>query len=806
MNTIKRKILLLLVLSMSASMFLAGISLSIIIKNNYEKSAEIGFNDYYERAKSSFKKIHLNTQFHSDDLAEREKVKNALNLISEYSDINNYQADIYDHEKKNIARILYDYAKSSHLHEIRVYDEDGWLTAFTIPSHTAMGIISFENGKPVVIISKKDDQVWGRSSDINNIPPIKINNVNSLIKSHYIQYEHILGIETKSDIVRTYIDGTKKNVGSLYIVNQIDNSVLTTLSKGSNANHGVLLPSNNWVGDKIKEASREIIEKSSSLFNDGEYTEYDWVANNNSFIKVFSILLSDGNKAYLVSSLNRAIVNKQINETLFVIFITFLIVLLILLPVGLLFSRYSITDPLDSLVKAAKYLETGQYEIFSSKGNMSIEFNVLAEALNSAANTVRDREKDLKKAQESLEKRVEERTNDLVIANDGLQKENIERVEAEERLAESTKMLQLVVDNIPQFVFWKDINSKYLGCNKVFSASAGFNTPEDVIGKTDYQMPWTKEESDFYTLVDRRVMDSDKAEFNIHETLQTSEGNEIQVETNKVPLHDFNGNVIGILGTFQDITKRNIYEKEIIKAKEIAEKANQAKSDFLSHMSHELRTPLNAILGFAQLLDLNVSKFNDPQITSNINEILNAGDHLLNLINEVLDLAKIESSELMIDLKSVNSLDVLNESVILTSTLAELNNISVKVNASNCNQPHVFVDETRLKQIFINFITNSIKYNKENGTVVIECVCEDDNGVKFKIIDTGIGMKQEDIEKLFTPFERLGMDKEAIDGTGIGLVICKQLIELMGGSLGVESNLGEGSCFWFTFPHEEKNH
>ena len=805
MNTIKRKILLLLTLSMSASMLLAGISLSIIIKNNYEKSAEIGFNNFYERARSTFKKIHINAKFYSDELAERETVKNALNLISEYSDINNYQAEIYDNEKKNIASILHDYAKSSQLHEIRVYDENGWLTAFTIPSHTAMGIVSFEKVKPLVIISKIGDGIWEVISEINNIPPMKINNLHGLDKSNYIKYENILGVETKSHIVKTYIDGIKKHIGSLYIVKPIDNTILTALSKSSNAHHGILLPSNNWVGDEIKEASRNIIEQSSSLFNNGKDIVYDWVEDSNYFIKVFSIALSDDNKAYLVSSLNRSIVNNQVNETLFVIFMIFLIVLLVLLPVGLLFSRYSITSPLDSLVKSAKSLEAGNYESFSSKDNISIEFNVLAEALNSAANTVREREIDLHKAQELLEKRVEERTNALVISNNELQKENIERVEAEERLSESTKMLQLVVDNIPQFVFWKDINSKYLGCNKIFSISAGFEKPEDIIGKTDYQMPWTKEESDSYRLVDRRVMNSDEAEIDIHETLQTVEGNEIQVETNKVPLHDFNGNVIGILGTFQDITKRNIYEKEIIKAKDMAEKANQAKSDFLSHMSHELRTPLNAILGFAQLLEMNVSKFKEPQINSNINEILSAGEHLLNLINEILDLARIESSELIIELESVNSIDVLNESIKLTSALAESNNISIKVNSSNCKQPHVFVDATRLKQIFINFITNSIKYNKEDGTVVIECVCEDDNGVKFKIIDTGIGMKQENIEKLFTPFERLGMDKEAIDGTGIGLVICKQLIELMGGSLGVESKLGEGSCFWFTFPHKEKS-
>ena len=803
MNTIKRKILLLLTLSMSASMILAGISLSIIIKNNYEESAKINFDNYYERARSSFKKTNLDTQFYSDELAKRGSVKNGLNLISEYADINNYQANIYDNEKKNIASVLYEYAKSSHLYEIKVYDEKGWLTSFSIPNHIAKGIVSFENGTPIVFTSKEGNDNWEVTSDVKNIPALKTSDVNNLSESNFIQYDRVLGIETKSQIVRTYIDGIKKHIGDLYIVNPINSAVLTTLSKGSNGQHGIRLPNNSWVGDEIKSASINKLEKSSLLFNSEEDGLHNWVDNSDYFISVFSILLSNGSKAYFVSSLNREIVNKQVNETLIAIFIISSIILIILLPVGLFFSRYSITSPLDTLVKAAKYLEDGNYEVRLSTGNMSSEFNSLAEVLNSAVQTVREREEELHNAQELLENRVEERTNDLMVANEDLQKENKERVEAEEKLAKSTKMIQLVIDNIPQFVFWKDINSKYLGCNKTFSTSAGFDNIEDIIGKSDYQLPWTKEESDSYTLVDRRVMDSDKPEFNIQETVQTSEGNEIKVETNKIPLHDLNGKVIGILGTFQDITERKKHESEIIKAKEIAETANKAKSEFLSHMSHELRTPLNAILGFAQLLDLDISKLNKPQLTSNISEILTAGDHLLNLINEVLDLSKIESNELTVNVQSVNSLDVLNESIKLTAMHAELKNITIDVNDSGCKQPNVLVDETRLKQIFINFISNSIKYNKDNGTVIIECSNDDNNNVKFKIIDTGIGINQENIEKLFTPFERLGMENKAIDGTGIGLVICKKLIELMGGSLGVESKVGEGSCFWFTLPHEQ---
>ena len=796
MYTIKKKLLLLFLFSMSGSMLIAGLVLTFIFKNNYEESVKTDFNNYYERAINAFKQIELDTQYYSDELAKRPSIINPINLISEYSDITNYQANIYNEEKKNIARILYSYGKTSQLIEIRAYDKNGWLTAFSRPN-TISGIVSFVKGNPIVFITEGNSEKWEVASDSVLIPALKSTN-RELIKNSYISIGDAVGNETVSDVIRIYRDGQKKNIGKLYVINPITESTLNTLSEGSQGQHGILLPDDKWVGKKVKGVNSLKLKSTHFLFDKEKNNKSEWIGNDEYFVNAFSIPLLNGNNFYLVSGLDKTVIDNRVREIVYVIFIVFIVSIIILLPMVILFSRHSITLPLDNLVSTVNSLQEGEHKTFDPGEHSSYEINELAVAFNNAANKVIEREKELRAAHNQLEQRVEERTKELVVSNDKLKKENKERVIAENNLKETSQMIMTVIESIPQNVFWKDKDSVYLGCNKNFSVVAGLNHPDDIIGKNDYDLPWKKSESDSYVADDRRVMLENKAEYNIHETITVNE-KEVHVETNKVPLHDFNGNVIGILGTYQDITLRINFENEIMAAKEAAEKANNAKSDFLSHMSHELRTPLNAILGFAQLLEMDVSA-SEEQKKSNINEIISAGNHLLILINEVLDLAKIESSEIDLEIENVNAFDILNESLKLTKSLAESKNINIEVEISDCKQIMVEADATRLKQIFINFITNAIKYNKDNGKVVINCESAVGSGIQFNIIDTGIGIEEENIKKIFVPFERLGIEDEAIDGTGIGLVICKRLIELMNGTFGVESKVGEGSKFWFTLP------
>ena len=244
----------------------------------------------------------------------------------------------------------------------------------------------------------------------------------------------------------------------------------------------------------------------------------------------------------------------------------------------------------------------------------------------------------------------------------------------------------------------------------------------------------------------------------------------------------------------QDIAVRERVQAELTHAKAAAEKANLAKSIFLSNMSHELRTPLNAILGFAQLIETGAPQ-PTPRQMANLNQILQGGWYLLELINEILDLARIESGRLTLSRESVPLIEVMCECQTLIESQAQKHGIQITFLPFDSTW-FAHADRTRVKQVVINLLSNAIKYNREQGTVAVECTASAPERIRISIKDSGAGLPPEKLVQLFQPFNRLGQETGTQEGTGIGLVLTKQLVELMGGTIGVESTVGVGSVFW----------
>jgi len=298
----------------------------------------------------------------------------------------------------------------------------------------------------------------------------------------------------------------------------------------------------------------------------------------------------------------------------------------------------------------------------------------------------------------------------------------------------------------------------------------------------------------------KRVLKETKLR-NYELTARARDGKETVVSYNATTFYDRDRTLQGVFAAARDITERKILDQELQvtnlalhSAVHAAEKANLAKSDFLSNMSHELRSPLNAILGFSQLLQSGTPPPTLAQRQS-IEQILQAGWYLLELINEILDLALIESGKLSVSREPISLADVLNDCRGMIENLAMKSGIGLTFPLFD-GTPFVTADRTRLKQVLINLLSNAIKYNRAGGTVEVICTLSATQRTRISVHDTGNGLTAAKLAQLFQPFNRLGQESGSEEGTGIGLVVSKRLVELMGGEIGAESTVGTGSEFW----------
>ncbi|WP_425403054.1 ATP-binding protein [Hwanghaeella sp.] len=269
------------------------------------------------------------------------------------------------------------------------------------------------------------------------------------------------------------------------------------------------------------------------------------------------------------------------------------------------------------------------------------------------------------------------------------------------------------------------------------------------------------------------------------------------------PLKDAEGNTSDVLIVKNDITEKKESEEALVRAKLGAEAANRAKSQFLASMSHELRTPLNAILGFAQMLALNIDQSLSERNQSYVGNIVAAGKHLLDLVNDILDLARVEADRMPLEIELVDLNTMIGDCVDLTRTAADARYIAIHDAISSGPAVSVAADPLRLKQVLLNLLANAVKYNRDEGRIDLTCRPIDDDMIRISVSDTGLGISERDGKSVFEMFHRLNADPMVTqDGTGIGLTVSKILVERMDGRIGFDSEEGKGSTFWLDLPSQ----
>lgn len=372
-----------------------------------------------------------------------------------------------------------------------------------------------------------------------------------------------------------------------------------------------------------------------------------------------------------------------------------------------------------------------------------------------------------------------------------------ERVEAEISLRETQDRFAFAVDGAGDGVWDWDMNSNATKFSRIYM---------EMLGYTEYELPhhvntWISlVHPDDMPRIDQSLRDylqSKTPTYRVELRLRCKDGSFKWVLCRgTIVRRDSEGKPQRMIGIHSDITAHKQAEQALIDAREEADRANRAKSEFLSSMSHELRTPMNAVLGFSQLMEYDDNLSEEHQ--DSVREILKAGRHLLELINGVLDLARVESGHVSLSLESVDVRAIVSECLTLVGPLASKRGISLS--QKDLTGVVVRADRTRLRQALLNLLSNAIKYSHEGGSVVVGGRPLDVNRVRILVIDSGPGISARHQAGLFQPFNRLGAEDSAVEGTGIGLTITQGIVEIMGGAVGFESELGVGSTFWIELP------
>ena len=417
-------------------------------------------------------------------------------------------------------------------------------------------------------------------------------------------------------------------------------------------------------------------------------------------------------------------------------------------------------------------------------GQLSKDFNVMLQE-------IQRQNGELASARTLLEHRIRERTEEL-------RTEVGERKQAEETLSIERGRLRALIDNIPDYMYVKDTDCRFVVANLAVARQMGVNTPEELLGKTDFDF-YPRELAETFFKDEQRVILSGRPEVNREEVGLDPRGNISSVLTTQVPLRDKNGNVVGLAGVGRDITVLKRTQEEMRKAREAAEAASRAKSEFLANMSHEIRTPLNGVIG---MTDLALGTDLTSEQREYLETVKMSADSLLTVINDILDFSKIEAGKIDLETIDFNLRELLESTLKTTALKADEKGLKLLSEIAPEVPEMLKGDTSRLRQVLLNLVGNAIKFTSQ-GEVAVKVCLDSQSGrncvLKFTVADTGMGIPKGKRDSIFAPFTQADTSTtRKYGGTGLGLTISARLVAMMGGAIWVESEVGKGSQFHFT--------